>query len=97
MSRAPSVSSELIEALIVLESYFTADQATAGQPQTPAFAGMTFCLLTLKNGYVVVGKSAVVSAANFDAALGRSIAREDAKKQIWALEGYAMLNKIAGV
>ncbi len=56
----------------------------------------TVCLLTLKNGYSVVGKSAPASPQNFDAQLGRKIARDDARNQIWALEGYLLRSHLSG-
>ena len=46
------------------------------------------------NNYVVVGKSAAVSMANFDEELGRKIAFADAREQIWALEGYLLKDKL---
>lgn len=55
---------------------------------------LTVCALTLRNGFNVVGKSAPVSPENFDAALGLKIAREDARRQIWALEGYVLRTRI---
>ena len=56
---------------------------------------LTVCCLTLQNGFTVTGESACVSAENFDAELGRRIARENAKEKIWALEGYALRNVLA--
>lgn len=56
---------------------------------------MTVCVLTLQNGFMVVGESACASPANFDADLGRKIARDNARNKIWALEGYALRNKLA--
>ena len=56
---------------------------------------LTVCALTLQNGFMVVGKSAPASAANFDAELGRKIARDDARNQIWALEGYLLRSRLA--
>lgn len=55
----------------------------------------TVCTLTLRNGYVVIGKSAAASAANFDEEIGRNIAFEDARNQIWALEGYLLRSRLA--
>jgi len=51
---------------------------------------LTVCALTLANGYQVVGESACASPENFDASLGRKIARENARNKIWALEGYRL-------
>ncbi len=60
-----------------------------------AMSCLTVCALVLNNGFTVVGKSACASPENFDAALGRKIAYADARQQIWALEGYALKNKLA--
>jgi hypothetical protein len=56
---------------------------------------LTVCILVLKNGFTIVGKSACASPENFDSDLGHKIAKEDARRQIWALEGYALRNQIA--
>lgn len=50
----------------------------------------TICAMTLKNGYTVIGKSACVNPDAFDADIGRKIAYDDARSQIWALEGYRL-------
>ncbi len=57
---------------------------------------LTVCALTLKNGFQVVGKSALASPANFDAELSKKIARDDARNQIWMLEGYRLRSHLAG-
>lgn len=51
---------------------------------------VTVCALRLRNGYHVVGHSACASVHNFDEELGRKIAYEEAKRQIWPLEGYKL-------
>ena len=56
---------------------------------------VTVVALGLRNGYVVVGKSAAASPENFDAAIGRRIAFDDARNQIWALEGYLLREKLS--
>lgn len=58
---------------------------------------LTICALTLKNGYVVTGESACASPENFDEALGREIAFNNARNKIWALEGYRLRSKLAGL
>lgn len=55
---------------------------------------MTVCALTLKNGYIVLGESASASAENFDAEIGRRIARDNARNKIWALEGYVLRQRM---
>ena len=54
----------------------------------------TVCCLMLVNGYTVIGESAAVSAANFDAEIGREVARSNARDKIWALEGYALKERL---
>ena len=54
----------------------------------------TVCLLTLKNGFTVSGKAASASLENFDAEIGRQIAKDNARNKIWALEGYLLKQKL---
>ena len=51
---------------------------------------LTICVLTMENGFTVVGKSACAHAGNFNKELGEKIAYDDAFKQIWPLEGYLL-------
>lgn len=48
----------------------------------------TVCCLTLKNDFTIIGQSACVNPANFNAEQGRKLAFEDAIRQLWRLEGY---------
>ena len=54
----------------------------------------TLCILDLENGYTIKGLSACVDPAEFDLNVGRKFAFEDAFKQIWALEGYLLAEKM---
>lgn len=56
---------------------------------------LTFCVLVLRNGFTVTGESACVSPENFDAAIGRRVARENAIAKVWPLLGYALKEKTA--
>lgn len=56
---------------------------------------LTFCVLELKNGFTVTGESACASPENFDAELGRKIARQNAVQKIWPLMGYELRSKLA--
>lgn len=56
---------------------------------------LTFCVLVLRNGFTVTGESACASPENFDAEIGRKIARENAKQKIWPLMGYALKQKLS--
>jgi hypothetical protein len=60
-----------------------------------AIPHMTICVMTMTNGFAVVGKSAPADAGNFDPVLGQKFAREDAIRQLWALEGYALRERLA--
>ena len=60
----------------------------------PSLNLLTFCVLVLRNGFTVTGESACASPENFDAALGRKIARENAKQKLWPLMGYALKEQL---
>lgn len=102
---APRVTPAGIDANIGCEYYFTAEDGVRGEHLTddtrPAMGYpdslklLTFCVLVLKNGYTVTGESACVSAENFNAEIGRKIARTNAVQKIWPLMGYALAEKLA--
>ncbi len=58
---------------------------------------LSFCVLVLKNGYTVTGESAVASPENFDAEIGRKVARKNAIDKIWPLEGYLLRERLSAV
>ena len=103
---APRVTPADIEANIASEHYFTADEGVYGaevlnsesvstpEPDSP-LGLLTFCVLVLKNGFTVTGESACASPENFDAEVGRKIARANAVSRIWPLMGYALRSKLA--
>ena len=64
--------------------------AFQGAPQHEALGLLTFCVLVLNNGFTVTGESACASPENFDAELGRKIARQNAVNKIWPLMGYEL-------
>ena len=80
---APRVTPEKIDSVIKAADYYQFPNTT-----------LTVCMLTLANGYHVIGESACADPANFDIELGKRIAREDAKKKIWALEGYLLRSSL---
>ena len=92
---APRLTPQHIDAQIVAENWGRASDMFTGAPTTEAMKCLTICVLTLKNGFTIVGKSACASPENYDAELGGKIARDDARKQIWALEGYLLRSKLA--
>jgi Phage protein (N4 Gp49/phage Sf6 gene 66) family len=80
---APRLTPTDIDAVILTELYHVF-------PGTP----LTVCALVLRNGFVVTGESAAASLENFDAELGRKIARDSARTKIWALEGYLLRQRL---
>lgn len=87
---APRVTLESMKAKIAAQYTFTADKALAGCPVVDECKLLTICILVLKNGFTLIGKSAPASPENFNADLGAKIAYEDALRQMWPLEGYAL-------
>lgn len=94
---APRLTPDLIDAQIVSIHYgraseiYPMNQETAPLATTTiAMSCLTICVLVLRNGFTIVGKSACASPENFDSDLGKKIAYADARQQIWALEGYQL-------
>lgn len=81
---APRLNPQMIDETIVSEQYHVFTGTT-----------LTVCALTLRNGYIVTGESAAASPKNFDQAIGRKIARENARNKIWGLEGYLLRERLS--
>ena len=106
---APRVTPADIEANIAGVVYFTAADGYRSSPcydpnghahePLPAPAQLellTFCVLVLRNGFTVTGESACASPENFDAELGRKIARLNAVSKVWPLLGFLLKEKLHG-
>lgn len=50
----------------------------------------TLCLITLINGFELVGTSACVDPANFDEVIGRELAYKDGLDKLWGYLGYKL-------
>lgn len=107
---APRVTPADIEAEIRSEVYFTAkdgmgevtsptqfvkSEYVEGEEILAPLRLLTFCVLILRNGFTVTGESACASPENFDAELGRKIARQNAVAKIWPLLGFRLRDKLA--
>lgn len=101
---APRVTPAMIQAAIVGEYYFMASQgAGVGSHSTQPIAAdqylslslLTLCVLVLRNGFTVTGESACASPANFNADIGRKVARQNAEAKIWPLEGYLLKQRLS--
>lgn len=79
---APRVTKESIEAKIGEVEYLNKDT-------------LTICVITMKNGFRSLGKSAPASPENFDEEVGKRYAYEDAFKPLWQFEGYLLCDQLA--
>jgi hypothetical protein len=99
---APRITPQHIENVIAECHYINAGEAAqAGWPDksamddcSPALNLLTICVLVLRNGFTVTGESACASPENFDAEIGRKIARDNAVQKIWLLEGYLLKQQL---
>lgn len=82
---APRLTPKHIDDQIVAASYHVFPGTT-----------MTVCCLTLRNGFQVLGHSAAASPSNFDEEIGRKVAFDNARREIWPLEGYRLREALAG-
>ena len=101
---APRITPADIEANIKQTYFFTAEEGVQGAlaktdpelgVECPSISTLTFCVLVLRNGFTVTGESACASPENFDAEIGRKIARQNAVNKVWPLMGYALRSKLA--
>lgn len=107
---APRITPGDLKANIAGEFYFTGADAMTGamafgsEANTGQVVGtvdadclklLTFCVLVLKNGFTVTGESACASPENFNAELGRKIARENAEAKVWPLMGYNLKQQLS--
>lgn len=102
---APRITPADLKANIVGEYFFTAadgvqaafnsqDELTRLTGAHGELALLTFCVLVLRNGFTVTGESACVTKANFDAEIGKKVARQNAITKIWPLMGYALKQQL---
>lgn len=88
-----------IDANIASEHYFTAGDGyiavNCNDTYPRSLDLLTFCVLILRNGFTVTGESACASPENFDAEIGKKIARANAVQKIWPLMGYELRSKLA--
>lgn len=108
---APKVTPADIEAEIASEHYFRASDGVIGMAmllsgRAPAghdalatvpqsLSLLTFCVLVLRNGFTVTGESACASPENFDAGIGRKVARAAAISKCYALLGFRLRDRLA--
>jgi hypothetical protein len=79
----PKVTPEMLEAVIASEQYHHFPGTT-----------LTVCLLTLTNGFTVLGESACADPLAFNAEEGKLYARRAAVQKVWPLEGYLLRQRL---
>jgi len=103
---APRVTPADIEDNIVSCYFFTAEEGVLGEERANArpnavyersLSLLTFCVLVLRNGFTVTGESACASPENFDAEIGKKIARANAVQKIWPLMGYELKCRLTNI
>lgn len=102
VAKSPSTRVSLadIEAEIAFETsrvgttLVTAGDARNNAEAFNALSLLTIHVLVMRNGFVIIGKSAPADAQNYNKELGAKFAREDAIRQVWPLMGYALRNKL---
>lgn len=98
---APRVTLEDIHARIESEHYFTGGDGVHGSVNGAAcsypesLSRLTFCVLVLVNGFTVTGESSCASPENFDAEIGRKIAKTRAIDKVWPLLGYELRTRLS--
>lgn len=101
VSHATRVSLQDIEEAILFEHTYRAkwtlwtSERRVPSSAVAALSILTICVLVMRNGFTVIGKSAPADAANFNEELGRKFAREDAIRQLWPLMGFALRDRLA--
>jgi hypothetical protein len=90
----PLITNVLIDGEIVDDYYRNLGSAIKAPEGSPAY-NTTLCVLILRNGFVIVGKSACVYSENFNEETGKRLAREDALRQIGPFMGWREADKRA--
>ncbi len=106
-NNGPRVTPDALKTEIVSAHYFTASDGVVGATaaltgqalvgvtcEVPPLHLLTFCVLVLRNGFTVVGHSACASPENFNAEIGRRIARENAEREIRPLLGFRLRDEL---
>jgi hypothetical protein len=93
---APRVTPADIEDEISAEYSFVVGDVLQQAPIVDSLKLLTICVIVLRNGFTVTGESACASPENFDAELGRKIARQNAMAKIWPLLGFRLRDELTG-
>ena len=101
--KAPRIALADIEAEISQIAYMTGDKFLSHaevlhnvDKAIPVLhaATVTICVVTMKNGWMIIGMSAPASPENFDRAHGQKLAYDRCIMQIWPLMGYQLKEQL---
>lgn len=93
--KGPRLTPEHIDACIASEVCGRASDLFKDFPTSKALQTLTICVITTRSGFCLVGTSACASPENYNAEIGNKIARDNARNQMWALEGYLLKDRLA--
>lgn len=94
-SPGPRVTPARIDEVISATYYINGWTAVGeGAPRMESLKLLTICIMVLRNGFVITGTSACASPENYDQRIGERLAEEDAREQVWKLEGYLLKDVI---
>lgn len=79
---APRITQEIIERRITEILYYG--------PEVTGLPTLTICSIVLDNGFSVRGESACVNVENFDAAIGKRLAYQNAFGKLWPFFGFML-------
>lgn len=96
---APRISLDTIKANIEAVVYFRGGDVV---PRESAMTKdlmrildtFTVCMMIMRNGFIVIGKSAPVSPENYDSEKSRLFAYEECIRQIWPLMAYSHRDRL---
>ena len=95
---APHLTPQDIEANIVSEYFFTAEEGVIGASGVDCdhLRQVTLCVLVLRNGTKIIGVNhGSIDPARHDPEYGRQDARANAVEQVWQLMGYELRTELS--
>jgi hypothetical protein len=104
---APRVTLDDIKSSIIAQFHFTAELGNHCYTLIPEVGSaddmtvkqqlklLNICVVIVRNGFSVVGKSAPASPENYNREFGEKLAYEDCIRQLWPLMGFALREKLS--
>jgi hypothetical protein len=80
-----------------LGAWSTSDGRDGSPPPSDVVESLkcfSVCLVVMKNGFTIIGKSAPASRENFNAEFGKKLAYEDCIRQLWPLMGFSLRDRL---